>query len=156
MRAYHVAVRGFNFKLMTYEKVISAPFSAAKFQNLTWINCHTRYVPSFSFVLFLQINILNTFHHNDGLVDQDTLGLSSRGRRRRPPSKLSFFFNYLFSSSSSRPPRRIPARLRVLGPASLPLLHHSRHQRHRLHPRLVWESSLPTGQCQRQLTEGLV
>ena len=73
-------------------------FSAEKFQNLTWINCHTRYVPSFSFVLFLQINILNTFHHNDGLVDQDTLGLSSRGRRRRPPSKLSFFFNYLFSS----------------------------------------------------------
>ena len=27
MRAYHVAVRGFNFKLMTYQKVISAPFS---------------------------------------------------------------------------------------------------------------------------------
>ena len=26
MRAYHVAVRGFNFKLMTYQKVISAPF----------------------------------------------------------------------------------------------------------------------------------
>ena len=26
MRAYHVAVRGFNFKLITYQKVISAPF----------------------------------------------------------------------------------------------------------------------------------
>ena len=26
MRAYPVAVRGFNFKLMTYQKVISAPF----------------------------------------------------------------------------------------------------------------------------------
>merc|ERR1712179_484068 len=64
-------------------------FSAEKFQNLTLINCHTRYVQSFSFVLFLQINILNTFHHNDGLVDQDTLGLSSRGRRRSPPSLLA-------------------------------------------------------------------
>ena len=29
MRAYHVAVRGFNFKLMTYQKVISAPLRHA-------------------------------------------------------------------------------------------------------------------------------
>ena len=29
MRAYLVAVRGFNFKLMTYQKVISAPLKAA-------------------------------------------------------------------------------------------------------------------------------
>ena len=27
MRAYLVAVRGFNFKLVNYQKVISAPFS---------------------------------------------------------------------------------------------------------------------------------
>ena len=30
MRAYHAAVRGFNFKVMTYQKVISAPFSRLK------------------------------------------------------------------------------------------------------------------------------
>ena len=30
MRAYHVAVRGFNFKLMTYQKVISAPLCGKK------------------------------------------------------------------------------------------------------------------------------
>ena len=30
MRAYHVAVRGFDFKLMTYKKVISAPLKQKK------------------------------------------------------------------------------------------------------------------------------
>ena len=33
MRAYHVAVGGFNFKLMTYQKVISAPFNCSMSVN---------------------------------------------------------------------------------------------------------------------------